>query len=61
ALAAIAHPFFPKNQECRLGASIGISIYPDHGLDRETLLKKADCAMYLAKSDRGNHYRVFGA
>ncbi len=32
---------------CR--ASIGIAIYPDHGRDAETLLKRADMAMYQAK------------
>ncbi len=40
--------------ECRLyvGASIGISVYPQHGDDIHTLVKHADAAMYVAK--RGN-------
>lgn len=58
-LDAIAEPFFPKNIECRLAASIGLSLYPEHGQDRETLLKKADCAMYQAKEE-GNRYYLFG-
>jgi diguanylate cyclase (GGDEF)-like protein len=33
----------------RLGASIGISIYPDDGEDAATLIDRADAAMYLAK------------
>lgn len=33
-----------------VGGSLGIAIYPDHGLDAETLIQHADVAMYLAKS-----------
>jgi diguanylate cyclase (GGDEF)-like protein/PAS domain S-box-containing protein len=58
-LAAMARPFYPKGMECRVGVSIGISIYPDHGLDHETLIRKADCAMYLAKETEGNTYRLY--
>lgn len=39
--------------------SIGISLFPDHGEDEPTLLRRADAAMYLAKSDGGNTYRMF--
>jgi diguanylate cyclase (GGDEF)-like protein len=35
-----------------LDASIGVAAYPAHGSDIETLLQRADVAMYLAKSDR---------
>jgi diguanylate cyclase (GGDEF)-like protein len=34
-----------------VGASIGIACYPDHGEDGETLLQRADIAMYVAKAD----------
>lgn len=33
----------------RIGASIGVALYPDHGADIDTLLRRADAAMYLAK------------
>ena len=33
-------------------ASIGIALYPEHGADAETLLQRADVAMYVAKSER---------
>ena len=32
-----------------IGASIGIVLYPDHGVDTDTLLQRADVAMYAAK------------
>ncbi len=34
-----------------LGATVGIAVYPEHGDDVETLLQRADVAMYLAKED----------
>jgi len=37
-------------------SSIGISLYPDHGADIDTILKTADSAMYQAKQKgRGRH------
>lgn len=41
-------------QKVRISASIGISLYPDHGNDSRTLLVRADEAMYEAKR-RGKH------
>ncbi len=40
-------------------ASIGISIYPDHAHDADTLIKNADMAMYRAKEDGRSNYRFF--
>src|SRR5947209_20137797 len=39
--------------EVAVGASVGIAVYPEHGGDAETLLRKADVAMYVAKQSRG--------
>jgi diguanylate cyclase (GGDEF)-like protein len=36
-----------------LDASIGVSIFPEHGVDRNTLMKRADIAMYAAKDRKG--------
>ena len=40
-------------------SSIGISIYPDHGQDIDTVLKNADSAMYQAKQAGRNQYRLY--
>jgi diguanylate cyclase (GGDEF)-like protein len=46
--------------ECEIipSISIGIALYPEHGLDAETLLKCADKAMYHAKHQTSEHYTV---
>ncbi|MFC1866701.1 diguanylate cyclase domain-containing protein [Thermodesulfobacteriota bacterium] len=51
-------PFNIRGHDTQIGASIGISIYPDNGNDIEVLLKKADDAMYLAKKGGKNDYRL---
>jgi diguanylate cyclase (GGDEF)-like protein len=58
-LAVIAQPFRLLGQEFRITASIGISAYPDHGLDEQTLKKNADIAMYHAKTEGKNNFQVY--
>ncbi|MDT8338216.1 MAG: CHASE domain-containing protein [Sulfurimonas sp.] len=48
-----------NRSEMRVTASIGIAIYPEDGLDQQTLFKKADTAMYEAKENGRNRYRFF--
>ena len=48
-----------RGHELRLDASIGISIYPDHGEGAEALIERADSAMYSAKR-RGLASCVYG-
>jgi diguanylate cyclase (GGDEF)-like protein/PAS domain S-box-containing protein len=43
----------------RVTVSIGISTYPDHGEDAETLVKNADTAMYHAKEYGPNNYQFY--
>ena len=53
----LAHPVVIEGQELYVTSSIGISLFPDHGADAETLLKSADLAMYKAKEEgRGGWY-----
>lgn len=58
-LAAIRQPFQEQEHEFLIGASIGVSLYPDHGLEDSTLLRNADTAMYAAKSVGGNTVRPY--
>ena len=48
-LVALNEPFMVEGHDLRVGASIGISVYPQDGADAETLLRLADIAMYRAK------------
>jgi diguanylate cyclase (GGDEF)-like protein/PAS domain S-box-containing protein len=52
--AALEQPFFIEGHELRVGASVGISVYPTDGGDAETLLGMADIAMERAKQDSDN-------
>jgi diguanylate cyclase (GGDEF)-like protein len=57
--ATLHEPIVFEGNELSIGASIGISVYPDHGEDSEILLKAADIAMYQAKREGKNQYKVF--
>ncbi|GGY56932.1 putative bifunctional diguanylate cyclase/phosphodiesterase [Pseudoduganella albidiflava] len=48
-MAALSQPFLIDGHDLRVGAAIGISVYPEDGQDAETLLRQADIAMYRAK------------
>lgn len=48
-IEAFETPFLVAQQRLKMSCSMGIAVYPEHGTDRETLLKHADTAMYEAK------------
>ncbi|ASU39157.1 GGDEF domain-containing protein [Herbaspirillum sp. meg3] len=54
-IALFDEPFFIDGHELRVGASIGISMYPQDASDTETLLRLADIAMYRAKQGGENN------
>jgi diguanylate cyclase (GGDEF)-like protein/PAS domain S-box-containing protein len=56
----LAVPFFIDRREFHITASIGISIYPDHGKDAESLIHGADLAMYEAKKSGGDAFSLCG-
>lgn len=58
-LAAAARPFILMGNEYRVTASIGISTYPQDGLDEQTLTRNADIAMYQAKAEGKNNLRFY--
>lgn len=58
-LRALEPPFRADGREYRIGASIGISVYPADAGDGDALLRNADAAMYRAKQSGRNHYRFY--
>jgi diguanylate cyclase (GGDEF)-like protein len=48
-LACFTKPFLHAGQELYLGAGIGIAVFPEHGEEMDTLMSRADVAMYGAK------------
>jgi diguanylate cyclase (GGDEF)-like protein len=58
-LQALAEAHSIGQHELHVTASIGVSVYPDDGLDAETLIKNADTAMYQSKDNGRQNYRFF--
>jgi diguanylate cyclase (GGDEF)-like protein/PAS domain S-box-containing protein len=58
-LEAIRTPFTIEGHELKVSSSIGVSLFPRDGDDPETLIKKADDAMYLAKRGGKDNCRVY--
>jgi diguanylate cyclase (GGDEF)-like protein/PAS domain S-box-containing protein len=56
---AMTAEFVVQGHSLCIGCSIGISIFPEHGTDTETLIKNADAAMYKAKEGGRNNFRFF--
>ena len=57
-LRVLERPFVSGDHALEVSASIGIATYPDHGTAAETLLQRADVAMYAAKRT-GAAYSVY--
>lgn len=58
-IARIAEPLMLHDNEIRVSASIGISLYPGDGVDTDNLLRAADTAMYEAKKHGRNAYHFY--
>lgn len=58
-LSAVAKPFVLRAEEFHVTASIGISTYPQDGLDEQMLTKNADIAMYQAKEEGRNNFQFY--
>ena len=56
---ALTAEFILEGQSLSIGCSVGISLFPEHGTDFETLIKNADAAMYSAKNNGRNNFRFF--
>jgi diguanylate cyclase (GGDEF)-like protein/PAS domain S-box-containing protein len=60
-LRALRQPFAINGREVRITASIGVAVYPEHGDDIDTLMKRADTAMSGAKDKGRDTYQRFSA
>ena len=55
----IAEPFQLSGHQVEIGTSVGIAMAPEHGDDRDQLLKKADLALYRSKSAGRNCFTLY--
>lgn len=58
-MASLNRPFHLDASDVTVTASLGIAMYPEHGEDFDTLMKKADRAMYQAKNLGRNRYFLY--
>jgi diguanylate cyclase (GGDEF)-like protein/PAS domain S-box-containing protein len=56
-LDALQRPFEVQGQQLDVAASIGVAIFPKDGDDPDTLLRRADIALFVAKQGRGTYVR----
>jgi len=61
ALETLSIAFTYNENQLFVGACIGISIFPEHGIDADTLIKQADSAMYEVKRNGGNGYKIYSS
>ena len=58
-MRAVAEAHFIDQHDLHITCSVGVSLYPDDGLDTETLIKNADTALYQAKENGRQRYQFF--
>jgi len=54
--SALAEPFALEDITLHTSVSVGIALFPDHGLDLGSLMRRADIAMYKAKTSSNGHH-----
>ncbi|WP_296445723.1 GGDEF domain-containing response regulator [Rhodoferax sp. UBA5149] len=57
-IQAVSQPYSIQGSDVQMTASVGVSIYPAHGDEVDTLMKNADLALYEAKHSGKNDYRI---
>lgn len=60
-IAFLGEPFSIGSVVCKIGVSVGLAFYPEHGIDGAQLLHNADQAMYCAKRNGKNQYAIYKA
>jgi diguanylate cyclase (GGDEF)-like protein len=58
-LSAVSETYFIDGIQTAISASVGIALHPEHGGDVETLINRADQALYEVKAQGANAYRFF--
>jgi diguanylate cyclase (GGDEF)-like protein len=58
-IAAVSEPFLHNMHRINISCSIGIALYPMHGVQVDELIRHADLAMYQAKKQGGGVHQVF--
>lgn len=58
-IEAMTKPHLLAKRQLHITTSIGVSVYPNDGMDAGTLIKNADTAMYHAKDNGRNNYQFF--
>jgi len=58
-LTAVSEPHRIDEQDVHITVSVGIGVYPEDGVDAETLLKNADVALFHAKTHGRSNHRFF--
>jgi len=58
-LKILSEPCIIKGQTVKVSASIGVTLFPEDDVNVDTLLRHADQALYIAKDDGRNCYRLF--
>jgi diguanylate cyclase (GGDEF)-like protein len=57
-IESISMPYLIENHTVSVTTSAGIALYPTHGADADTLMKRADAALYAAKRGGKNAFRI---
>lgn len=52
-------PFLVQGERHQITATLGVAVYPQSGLDADTLLRNADIALYRAKEQGRNSYQFY--
>ena len=58
-MAALNENFVVRGQSLNVSCSVGVSMFPEHGADSETLIRNAEAAMGCAKNDGRGKMRFF--
>jgi diguanylate cyclase (GGDEF)-like protein len=59
-ISSLKEPYYSKDITLKIGSSIGISLYPKDATNLQTLLSRADHAMYVAKKNGKNGFKYYG-